>query len=137
MSVSINKAKEVIDKIKSMRKGGIVSPHKYIMLLSIIRILDENPNHENRFSFDEIEPVFLSLFNNHFESMPEYTKMLEHPFYYLQGDGFWSLKVLPSQEHRFHHYKNDKKRFTKNRIKETVEYGYFVTDIFELLKKKR
>ena len=86
-------AREFLDKIRVSKQGETVNPNKYLLLLSIIMLLNKNDGHENRFTFNELEPVFLEYYNKFFPDIPAYSKMLEYPFYHMQNDGFWFLKV--------------------------------------------
>jgi serine/threonine protein kinase len=129
----VSLAEEYVGKIKTMKRGDSNRPHKYLMLLSIVSLIDQNTERQNHFTFDELEPIYLSHFNLHFQSMPDYTKMLEYPFYHLQRDGFWHLKILPNKDEEFRKYET--LRLTKKRLLETVMYGYLEDKFFKLLKK--
>ena len=121
---------KMIEKIKILKRGSDISPHKYILLLSLIKFFENNPNHENRFYFTEVEPVFLECFNLYYSDYADYRKMLEHPFYYLKNDGFWNLHIIDGKEEKFQAY--EKLRLTKNRLIETVEYAYLSEDQYQL-----
>lgn len=57
---------------------------------------------------------------------------MEHPFYYLQSDGFWFLHLKPGREKLYQSYQ--RKRLTKKRLLETVEHAFLDTDTFNLFK---
>lgn len=121
---------KMVDQIKVLKRSTYDSPHKYILLLSLIDLFDKNPEHKNRFRFTELEPFFLECFNRYFKDYADYRKMLEHPFYYLKNDGFWNLHIKDGLQERFTAY--EKMRLTKNRILETVEYAYLSEDKYKL-----
>lgn len=124
----------LLNKIKTQKRNKETSPHKYILLLSLTRLFEENTNRENRFYFTELEPVFLKFFNQYYEDYAEYRKMLEHPFYHLKNDGFWFLQIKTGLKDKFEEY--EKLRLTKKRLIETVEYAYLAEDIFQLFLNK-
>ena len=74
-------------------RGNIKSPHKFILILSILEIMDEDVDHPNQFKFEEIEPVFQKLFDDFYPSLPKSKKALEFHFVHLQHERFWLLKV--------------------------------------------
>ena len=121
---------KIIEQIKTIRRGADNSPHKFILLLSLIELFDKNPNHDNRFLFEEIEPFFIECFNLYYSDYADHRKMLEHPFYYLKNDGFWNLHLIDGQEEKFHTY--EKMRLTKKRLNETVDYGYLSEEQYNL-----
>ncbi|SHI78995.1 protein kinase domain-containing protein [Desulfofundulus thermosubterraneus] len=127
-------AKELLNKLRVYKRRADINPHKYLLLLSIITIFKENINHDNRFTFNELEPIFLSHFNNLFPDVPNYRKVLEYPFYHLQSDGFWHLQVKEGKEAIYRMYKSS--RMTKKRLLETVDYAYLDNDVYELMRYK-
>jgi len=121
---------KMIEQIKTLKRGSDISPHKFILLLSLIKIFENNSNHKNRFYFTKVEPVFLECFNLYYSNYAQYRKMLEYPFYYLKNDGFWNLHIIDGKEEKFQAY--EKLRLTKNRLIETVEYAYLSEDKYQL-----
>ena len=133
LEMDLELANNIIENIKPMKKGTSISPHKFLMLLSIISLMEDNPKHENCFTFNELEHIFIIQFNKYFQSMPDNAKMLEYPFYHLQSEGFWFLKLKKGKEEKFKEYKA--LRLTKKRLLETIEYGYFDDNTFSILNK--
>lgn len=138
MTKSIKSIQELVHKLKSLklyRRGKEKpNPHKYILLLSVIALLDGEDNHGNRFTYEELEPIFLNYFIKMFPDTPPYRCMMEYPFYHLQTDGFWHLHIRPGMEHKYNDYQQ--LRLTKKRILETVDYAFLDKSIFELLNTK-
>nr|NLA25006.1 serine/threonine protein kinase [Bacteroidales bacterium] len=126
------KAKKLIKEIKTAKKGGEISPHKYILLFSISEVFDIHREHENNFTYSELEQIYLSNFNDYFDHFPDYRKVMEHPFYYLQNDGFWYLKIKKGKEQTYRSYQQ--KRLTRKRLLETVDYAYLDSEIYKLLQ---
>jgi len=132
--------KSIISKIDSLRrwsKKGEVRPHKFILLLTILRLLRENPHRKNRFEFnDELERAFEETWREYIP--PKWRPgLLEYPFFYLQSSGFWHLKI--KDQELFNKYINSKsprRRLTAKRISETVEYAYLEESLYEACLKK-
>lgn len=123
---------ELLQSVKVKKKDDKLSPHKYILLLSISDLLDNDGDHNNNFTYDELEPVFLDNFNKYFMQLPNHKKLMEYPFYHLQSDGFWFLKVKLGKEELFQSYQQ--KRLTKKRLLETIDYAYLEPDVFGLFE---
>ena len=134
MSFAKEQIEQIINKIKVSKKVDGIRPHKYILLLAIIDLLDNYNVLNNRFCFQDIEAYYRKRFEELFPGIDESRRTLDHPFFYLQSEGFWSLKVKPGKEQAYDIYKNEKKRLTKKRLIETVDYGYFDDWLFNLLK---
>jgi len=111
-----------------------MKPHKLILTYSIVKLIDEEPSHSNCFTFNEVERYFVSLYRKFFPEAPDYEVMLEYPFYHLQTDGFWFLKIIEGKDELFAEYKE--KRFTKRRLEETIKYGFLDAKIFKYLDDK-
>jgi hypothetical protein len=131
--------KDYLDQISSLtiwKKNGIKKPHKYILLLAVIRLLKSNPSRPNEFTFDELEELFGELWT---ECCPDDSSdkgLLEYPFYYLATSDLWHHKIKDGAEHLYEKYRTSKKpryRFTKPRIKETIDYAYLPDEFYRLL----
>ncbi|HZH88869.1 MAG TPA: protein kinase [Chitinophagaceae bacterium] len=121
---------EGVNNLNVYKKGQIKNPHKYLLLLSVITLIEKTPNHRNEFSFEELEPVFLQHFDYYFPNIPKYRKMLEYPFVHLQNEGFWFLKVKKGKEEEYQTIRNMRLRLTRKRIQEVIEFAYFSNDSF-------
>ena len=127
------KVEKLIQEIKVAKRGTEISPHKYILLLSISKIFDIQSEHKNIFTYEELEPIFLDNFNKYFKQLPDYSKTMEHPFYHLQSDGFWLLQPKSGKEQLYRSYQQ--KRLTRKRLLETVDHAYLDIEVFHLLKR--
>lgn len=89
---------DLLNRLRVYKRGAEMNPHKYLFLLTIAVIFEKKPNHKNKFTYDEIEPIYLSYFDIFFPDMEQYKKKLEYPFYHLQSDGFWHLQIKEGKE---------------------------------------
>ena len=132
---------EVIDRILAMRImkiGNSKSPHKYILLLTLIRLYEQNDAQENKFPLDALlESTFKSIWLELFPEANPQTIMIEHPFYHLINDGFWFLGIRNDKRAVYEEYdaarKRGNARFTKRRLIETVEYAQLLPAFHECL----
>lgn len=135
MAKSIEPKQVLLGRLRNLnlyRRGeGTPNPHKYILLLSVITLLDREDNHANRFTYKELEPIFSDYFIRMFPDLPPYRRMMEYPFYHLQTDGFWQLHVKRGMEKEYKEYQA--LRLTKKRLLETVDYAFLDKTAFEIL----
>lgn len=135
MDNSNNKLDEFLSLITSIRTAktteGEEKPHKYLMLLSIISILEDNPFHDNKFTYEELEPVFNQISKKYIVNQ-QMLPLLEYPYYHVQSDKIWILRLKPGMENKFHEY--EETRLTRKRLMETVDYASLTDDIFTVFK---
>lgn len=120
--------------LKLYRRGETSNPHKYILLLAVISLFDHDDNHDNQFTYKELDSIFSEYFNRMFPEFPPYRRMMEYPFYHMQTDGLWRLQIRPGLEKKYKDY--EALRLTKKRLLETVDYAVLDPKIFELLNSK-
>lgn len=82
---AIAKMRQCINK----DKARIIA--KPALILSIIKLIEDGKS-VNRFTYEEIEPVYKSIFGVHFiESKQLNLTPLHYPYYFLKTDKFWHL----------------------------------------------
>lgn len=118
------------------KKGAIEKPHKYILLLAIIQLLEEDVSHPNKFPFKELEGKFDELWTEYGSIYCAAKGLLEFPYYHLISSGLWHHKVKQEAESRYKEYQNSRSpryRFTKRRILETIEHAYLESRFYLIL----
>jgi putative restriction endonuclease len=99
-SVSEHEWEHWLERLYSLRrdkKGPLERPHKPVLLLSIIDLLDRGLIKSNSVPLsDELVAAFRRYFNIVKEANDKPT--VENPFYFLSGDGFWYLVARGSNE---------------------------------------
>jgi putative restriction endonuclease len=113
-------------KVSSNRKRGD-APYKPILLLSIIDLIAQGIIKNNYIS---ISDELIETFNKYWKILgnPAYKGGLHYPFFHLQSDIFWHLKLN-------HEFKGLQPK-TTNKLKEAVEYAKLDDELFELLLDK-
>ena len=124
----------LLEGLRTHSRGRKLSPHKYVLLLALANAIGASPEHANRFTFQELEPVFLAQFDRLFPSWPSARRLLEHPFYHLQNDGYWHLQLKRGKEVTFAQYQRT--RLTRRRLIKTVEHGYLDESVISSLQTK-
>lgn len=131
--------KTLLDSIKPNKNASRISPHKYVFLLTLLRIIEKNPSCTNKFYFGiELIDEFVTTWKSVLDSTTE-GALLEHPYYHLVSSPIWNHKIKEGQYSLYNEYKLSRKpklRFTPRRINETIEYGYLEENFFNALKNK-
>lgn len=127
------KLSKIISAFKRLRRGGTrygLAPHKPVLLVSLIEIIDRNLLSCNQF---EVTPELVGIFKENWQLLvptlhqPDFTQ----PFFYLQsdridGDAFWFLKPNPGCQINAHI-----KSVAK--LREVCAYGFFDSTLFHFL----
>ena len=127
----------LISNIRVNTVKGVSSPHKYVFLLSLIKIYENDATTENKFIIDSnFELIFKQTWLELFPETNSDKIFIEYPFYHLASDGIWGLKILREKQEVYNTYLNGNGRFTKRRLQETVEYGYLDSDFHAAFSMK-
>ena len=134
----MNSVESLANAIKPMMIGQNSKPHKFALVLAIIDLFEEGKIYTNRLILDEELESYFHLSIRRLDSdLNEHDTLIEYPFYSLSKDGYWSLKVKPGMEDEFYRIITElKERFTKRRIKDTVEYAQLSDEFMQVLSDK-
>ena len=132
----INLVLEQLQLIRVMSTKGNESPHKFLFLLILAKLYEEDPYRENRFYLnDTLEKKFIKIWLEKYPNTDHKKIFIEYPFYHLMNDKIWNLKVKKNKENIFLKYKNTPNtRFTKQRLLETIDFGYLNQDFDSSLR---
>lgn len=126
-----------ISGFRRFQKNGVRSVHKPAFLLAIVKLYEENPAIPNKFQItDELEKKFVHYFNV-LSNTKQTHIAIEYPFVHLQSEGYWTLKFKHGHENIAQVLKENKQRFTKNKIVEHIEYAYLRSDFDAFLRNKQ
>ena len=80
------------------RTGGRVAPHKPVLLLSIIDLVESGHIYSNKIYLDDVlQKHFKETWKRHVKKDSPFRCSITYPFYHLSGDKFWHL--IPSYEY--------------------------------------
>lgn len=113
---------------KIQSKGGIKSPHKPILLLSIIELIKTDIITSNRVYLDDILIAkFCEIWNKVVPSTSCYRPNYSEPFVRLSSSPFYKLKLKHPIDEKI-------KVWNSKRVKQYVEYVELDTELVELIK---
>ena len=87
---------ERLYNLRRDKRGSHERPHKPVLLLSILDLLDRGTVTRNEII---LTPELTKTFKRYFEVVRQRDDQptIENPFYYLCGDGFWQLVPKPGE----------------------------------------
>ena len=90
---------EAFKNLRTNNKWGRKSPHKAVLLLTIIDLYEQNVLEENEIRYDEtLKSTFLKMWNLVLPNEPLFHPDAYLPFWYLQNDFFWHIVPLRGKE---------------------------------------
>ena len=85
---------EAVKNLKTNNKWGRKSPHKAVLMLTVIELYEKNILMDNEIRYDEtLKSTFLKMWNVILPNEPLFHPDAYLPFWYLQSDNFWHGKA--------------------------------------------
>lgn len=111
------------------RSHGSIAPHKPILLLSVIDLVEQGMMRHNRiFLSAELIATFLKFWGQ--LGSDAHRSNIALPFFHLKSDGFWHLKPNPGYEVAI---ASGQRAGTINTLRQAINYAYLDDELFELL----
>lgn len=118
-----------LEQIKQIKTGTASKPHKFILLLAVIQLIETGYIKQNRIYYDdELKNAFTEYFKiiarGNDRNRP-YT-----PFFHLRTSGFWFLKPKPNKQEYFTSIVSIG---GPQELVDNIEYAYFDDSVFQML----
>ncbi len=123
--------KKEITKMRRFREGSYLKPHKLVMLLTVIELVELGFIRENKIF---LTPQLIDVFEKIFCMVQRDNDWCQPgiPFFHLRSSGFWFHKVRPGHEKEYN--KLTTTGGGLQIIDTHIEYAYLREDVFELIK---
>ncbi|RJQ43054.1 MAG: hypothetical protein C4538_12625 [Nitrospiraceae bacterium] len=110
------------------RSHGRPAPHKPILLLTIIELIERGVISKNEI---ELTPDVVSTFLSYWNTLyPDQKGIVALPFFHLKSDGFWYLLPNAGYEKSFNLIRHIKSSY---QIRDMVKHAYLDSELFNLL----
>ena len=111
------------------RANARISPHKPVMLLSVLALAEAGLLKENKIYYNQ---HLLDIFKSFFQAVAQEGDACNpyFPFFHLKTDKFWHLKPLPGKEAVVEALATVRGPST---ITDNIEYAYLDDDLFSLV----
>lgn len=90
---------EAFKNLRANNKYGRKSPHKAVMMLTVIQLFEKGILTENEIYYDkQLKSMFLKVWNRVLPDEPLFHPDAYLPFWYLQSDSFWHIVPIRGKE---------------------------------------
>jgi putative restriction endonuclease len=114
------------------RSHGRPAPHKPILLLSIIDLIERQVVSTNQI---ELTPEIVSTFLNYWNALyPMQKGIIALPFFHLKSDGFWHLLPNEGYEKPFNSLRQIRSNY---QIRDMVKHAYLDNELFKFLSSDK
>lgn len=133
MNQPLERLKHEIATLRRGSKDGYKRPHKLVLLLAVLEIIDETPEFNNRLPLDE---NLIKRFERQFNLYRSKDDLCQPapPFFHLRSSSFWKHKVYPGKEAAY--ARTPTSGGGRKRIDELIEYAYFADWAYQVVADK-
>ena len=127
--MSTDTLEKYVQKMKRLRvdRAHGVAPHKPLLLLAVIELIERGQIQENKIS---LSPDLAETFIKYWSKVTDRRPNIALPFFHLKSDGFWRLHPNPGYEKAL----DVADRITAiSRLREVIAYVSLDDDLFVLL----
>lgn len=127
--------------LRTARYCGRPAPHKALLLLSVIDLIERGFIHDNRI---ELSDILIREFNVNakrlYGSDPFFKPNIFKPFYHMQSEPFWQLVEMPvaisaaAEPTNEYGKQSTKISYTAKFLRQQYRYAVIDTELFELLR---
>ena len=125
---------EAVKNLKTNNKWGRKSPHKAILLLTVIELYEKNILMDNEIRYDEtLKSTFLEMWNMVLPNESLFHPDAYLPFWYLQSDNFWHIVPYRGKEDILSLMRDTNIKPSEAKIVDSVKYVELDEDLYFLM----
>lgn len=125
---------EAFKNLRTNNKYGRKSPHKAILMLTVIELYEQNVLTDNEIFYDEkLKSMFLKVWNRVLPNEPLFHPEAYLPFWYLQNDSFWHIIPIRGQEDILSLMRDTNVKPSETKLKDSVRCAELDQDLYFLM----
>ena len=125
---------DAFKNLKTNRKYIRKSPHKAVLLLSVIKLFEEGKIINNEIKYDtKLKVAFNVIWNRLLPNEPLFHSGAYSPFWYLQNEDFWHVVPYRNKEDILNIMKDERLKPSEAKIEECVSYVELDDDLYFLM----
>ena len=125
---------EAFKNLRSNNKYGRKSPHKAVLMLTVIELFEKSILTDNEICYDDkLKSMFLKVWNNVFPEEPLFNSDAYLPFWYLQSDSFWHIVPKSGKEDILSLMRDTNIRPSEAKLYDSVKYAELDDDLYFLM----
>lgn len=125
---------ETFKNLRTNNKWGRRSPHKAVLMLTIINLYEQNVLVDNEIYYDNsLKSMFLKVWNTVFPKEPLSIPEAYLPFWYLQCDSFWHIVPERGKEDILSLMRDTNIKPSEAKLEDCVRYAELDEDLYFLM----
>lgn len=125
---------EAVKNLKTNNKWGRKSPHKAVLMLTVIELYEKNILMDNDIRYDEtLKSTFLKMWNVVLPNEPLFHPDAYLPFWYLQSDNFWHIVPIRGKEDILSLMRDTNIKPSEAKLIDSVKYAELDEDLYFLM----
>lgn len=125
---------EAVKNLKTNNKWGRKSPHKAVLMLTVIELYEKNILMSNEIRYDEtLKSTFLKIWNLVLPNEPLFHPEAYLPFWYLQSDNFWHIVPIRGKEDILSLMRDTNIKPSEAKLIDSVKYAELDEDLYFLM----
>lgn len=125
---------EAVKNLKTNNKWGRKSPHKAVLMLTVIELYEKNILMDNEIRYDEtLKSTFLKIWNLVLPNEPLFHPEAYLPFWYLQSDNFWHIVPIRGKEDILSLMRDTNIKPSEAKLIDSVKYAELDEDLYFLM----
>ena len=125
---------EAFKNLRTNNKYGRKSPHKAILMLTVIELYEQNILTDNEIFYDEnLKSMFLKVWNRVLPKEPLFHPDAYLPFWYLQNDSFWHVVPNRGKEDILSLLRDTNIKPSEAKLNDSVRYAELDEDLYFLM----
>ena len=125
---------EAFHDLRTNNRWGRKSPHKAVLMLTVIQLFERNVLSDNEIYYDDaLKSMYLKMWNKVFPSEPIFHSEAYLPFWYLQSDSFWHIVPVRGKEDILSLMRDAEIKPSEAKLEDCVKYAELDEDLFFLM----
>ena len=125
---------EAFQNLRTNNKYGRKSPHKAVLMLTVIELYEQNVLSENEIYYDDtLKSMFLKVWNRVLPNEPLFHPEAYLPFWYLQSDSFWHIVPNRGKEDILSLMRDTNIKPSEAKLYDCVKYAELDEDLYFLM----
>ena len=125
---------EAVKNLKTNNKWGRKSPHKAVLMLTVIELYEKNILMDNEIRYDEtLKSTFLKIWNLVLPNEPLFHPEAYLPFWYLQSDNFWHIVPIRGKEDILSLMRDTNIKPSEAKLIDSIKYAELDEDLYFLM----
>ena len=125
---------ELFQNLRTNNKYGRKSPHKAILMLTVIELFEKNVLSDNEIYYDDtLKSMFIKVWNRVLPDEPLFHPEAYMPFWYLESDSFWHIVPNRGKEDILSLMRDTNIKPSEAKINDCVKYAELDDDLYFLM----